>query len=119
MKNEMKLTGVIVAVVMAAAPALARAQDERSFTQLDTTVRLDRGAAVDLSLISGKINVVGGDQPNVRTSCSIERGLLRLIGNSSRVTLSVDDSDGGGRRRHAGLLGEALSDAILPRSACL
>ena len=119
MKNEMKLTGVIVAVVMAAAPALARAQDERSFTQLDTTVRLDRGGAVDLSLISGKINVVGWDQPNVRISASIESGLLRFSGNSSRVTLSVDDSDEGGRRRHHGNVGEARYDVSVPRGARL
>jgi DUF4097 and DUF4098 domain-containing protein YvlB len=120
MKNEMKLTGVIVAVVMAAAPALARAQDERSFTQLDTTVRLDRGGAVDLSLISGRINVVGWDQPNVRISASIESGLLRFSANSSRVTLSVDDSDEGGRRGHHNRnVGEARYEVSVPRGAHL
>jgi len=120
MKNELKITGVIVAVVMAGAPAIARAQDERTFTQLDTTVRLDRGGAVDLSLISGKIRVTGWDQPNVKISASIESGLLRFSGNSSRVTLNVDDSDDGrGRGRHHGNVGEARFDVSVPRGAHL
>jgi DUF4097 and DUF4098 domain-containing protein YvlB len=120
MKNEMKITGAIVAVVMAAAPALARAQDERTFTQLDTTVRLDRGGSVDLSLISGKIRVTGWDQANVKISASIESGLLRFSANSSRVTLGVDDSDNGNRRgRHNGNVGEASYEVSVPRGAHL
>src|SRR5437762_7556646 len=117
MKNELKLTGLIVAVGMAAAPVLARAQDERALTQIDTTVRLDRGGAVDLSLISGKIRVVGWDQPTVKIVASIESGLLRFSANSSRVTLSVDDE---GRRGHGhNNVGEARYDVSVPRGSRL
>ena len=117
MKNEMKLTSLIVTVGMAAAPVLARAQDERAFTQLDTTVRLDRGGAVDLSLISGRIRVTGWDQANVKISASIESGLLRFSANSSRVTLSVDD-EGNGHYRHRNV-GEARFDVSVPRGSHL
>src|SRR5207237_8029533 len=120
MKKEMKLTGLIVAVGMAAAPVLARAQDERGFTRLDTTVRLDRGGAVDLSLISGRIHVTGWDQPNVKISASIDAGLLRFSANSSRVTLSAEDSDEGGRRgRHGNNVGEARYEVSVPRGSHL
>src|SRR6266550_2691422 len=118
MKNELKLTGLIVAVGMAAAPVLARAQDERAVNQIDTTVRLDRGGAVDLSLISGKIRVVGWDQPTVKISASIESGLLRFSANSSRVTLSVDDEGGGHYGKHHNV-GEARYDVNVPRASRL
>src|SRR6266568_6399922 len=120
MKKEMKLTCLIVAVGMAAAPVVARAQDERAFTRLDTTVRLDRGGAVDLSLISGRIHVTGWDQPNVKISASIESGFLRFSANSSRVTLSVEDSDEGSRRgRHRNNVGDARYDVSVPRGVRL
>ena len=118
MKNEMKLAGLIIAVGMVAAPVLARAQGERTFTQLDTTVRLDRGGAVDLSLISGRIRVTGWDQPNVKISASIESGLLRFSANSSRVTLSVDDEGDRHYGRHHNV-GEARYDVSVPRGSRL
>ena len=120
MKNELKLTGLIVAVGLAAAPVMVMAQDERSVSQIDTTVRLDRGGAVDLSLISGKIRVVGWDQPTVKISASIESGLLRFSANSSRVTLSVDDEGDGRYNKHHGRnVGEARYDVSVPRGARL
>ena len=120
MKSELKLTGLIAAIGLAAAPVVVRAQDERSVSQIDTTVRLDRGGAVDLSLISGKIRVVGWDQPTVKISASIESGLLRFSANSSRVTLSVDDEGDGHYNKHHGRnVGEARYDVSVPRGARL
>jgi len=121
MKNEIKLTGFIIAVGLAAAPVVASAQDERTATQIDTTVRLDRGGAVDLSLVSGKIRVTGWDQPTVKISASIESGYLRFSANSSRVTLSVDDEgDGDSRRRHRNRdSGDARYEVSVPRGAKL
>ena len=119
MRIEMKLTALIVAVGMAAAPVIARAQDERTFNQIDTTVRLDRGGSVDLSLISGKIRVVGWDQPNVKISASIESGFLRFSANSSRVTLGVDDESGRGYKHRGHNIGEARYDVSVPRGSRL
>jgi DUF4097 and DUF4098 domain-containing protein YvlB len=126
MKNEMKLSRLIVAaVVVTTLPLAAKAQDEggvqiRGRTQIDTTVRLDRGGAVDLSLISGKIRVTGWDRPDVKVSASIESGLLRFNANSSRVSLSVDDSDNGSRRgRRHNNVGDARYDVSVPRGTRL
>src|SRR5512132_3974861 len=121
MRKETKLIGLFVAaLVVGGTPLSATAQDERGFTQLDTTVRLDRGGAVDLSLISGRIRVTGWDRPDVKVSASIESGLLRFSANSSRVELSVDDSDNDSRRgRRHNNVGEARYDVSVPRGSRL
>ncbi len=126
MKNRIKLSRLVVtAVVALVLPLTARAQDEqgvqiRGLTQIDTTVRLDRGGAVDLSLISGKIRVTGWDRSDVKISASIESGLLRFTANSSRVSLSVDDSDNGSRRgRRHNNVGDARYDVSVPRGSRL
>ncbi len=121
----MKLSRLIVtAIVVTALPLSAKAQDEglriRGLTQIDTTVRLDRGGAVDLSLISGKIRVTGWDRSDVKISATIESGMLRFSANSSRVSLSVDDSDEGGRRGHRhNNVGDARYDVSVPRGSRL
>ena len=94
MKNELKVSCLIAAaLIAAAAPRLAEAQDGakiRGLTSIDTTVKLDRGGAVDLSLISGRIRVTGWDRQDVKISASIESGRLEFDANSSRVSLSVE-----------------------------
>jgi DUF4097 and DUF4098 domain-containing protein YvlB len=126
MRNEMKLQRLIVtAVAVMALPLTAHAQDEqdvqiRGLTRIDTTVRLDRGGAVDLSLISGKIRVTGWDRADVKISASIESGYLRFNANSSRVSLSVEDSDNDGRRgRRHNDVGDARYDVSVPRGSRL
>ncbi|MDP9206030.1 MAG: DUF4097 domain-containing protein [Gemmatimonadota bacterium] len=118
MKNEIKPSCLVVVVALLMAfPLGARAQDYGR-TRIDTTVRLDRGGAVDLSLISGKIRVTGWDRPDVRISASIDRGMLRFDANSSRVTLSVDQSDDNrGHGRHN--VGDARYEVSVPRGSRL
>jgi DUF4097 and DUF4098 domain-containing protein YvlB len=126
MRNEMKLQRLIVtAIAVMALPLTAHAQDEqgvqiRGLNRIDTTVRLDRGGAVDLSLISGKIRVTGWDRADVKISASIESGYLRFNANSSRVSLSVEDSDNDGRRgRRHNDVGDARYDVSVPRGSRL
>jgi DUF4097 and DUF4098 domain-containing protein YvlB len=126
MRNEMKLQRLIVtAIAVMALPLSVKAQDEqdaqiRGLTRIDTTVRLDRGGAVDLSLISGKIRVTGWDRADVKISASIESGYLRFNANSSRVSLSVEDSDNDGRRgRRHNDVGDARYDVSVPRGSRL
>jgi DUF4097 and DUF4098 domain-containing protein YvlB len=126
MRNEMKLQRLIVtAIAVMALPLAAHAQDEqgvqiRGLNRIDTTVRLDRGGAVDLSLISGKIRVTGWDRADVKISASIESGYLRFNANSSRVSLSVEDSDNDGRRgRRHNDVGDARYDVSVPRGSRL
>ncbi|HEX9221272.1 MAG TPA: DUF4097 family beta strand repeat-containing protein [Gemmatimonadaceae bacterium] len=125
--NNMNPSRVLaIAAVVAAFPLSARAQDEsgvqiRGLTRIDTTVRLDRGGAVDLSLISGRIRVTGWDRADVKVSASVESGYLRFSANSSRVTLSVEDNDNYGRRgrgRHNNV-GDARYDVSVPRGSRL
>jgi len=126
MKNEMKLSlAIITAAAAAALPHSAGAQDEsevrtRGLTRIDTTVRLDRGGAVDLSLVSGKIRVTGWDRPDVKVTASIESGRLHFDANSSRVSLSVEDSDNEGRRgRRRNNVGDAQYQVSVPRGSRL
>jgi Putative adhesin len=125
MKNRIILSRlVVIAVVAMALPLSAKAQDEgvqiRGLTRIDTTVRLDRGGAVDLSLISGRIRVTGWDRSDVKVTATIESGMLRFTSNSSRVSLSVDDSDDGGRRGHRhNNVGDARYDVSVPRGSRL
>lgn len=118
MKNEMKPSYfVIAAALLLAMPRPVMAQDYERRTRIDTTVRLDRGGAVDLSLISGRIRVTGWDRQDVKVSASIDRGTLRFDANSSRVTLSVDESDDNGRGHHN--VGDARYDVSVPRGSRL
>jgi DUF4097 and DUF4098 domain-containing protein YvlB len=128
MKNRLKpsLLVVVVAGVAMCLPISARAQDDqglqiRGITRIDTTVRLDRGGAVDLSLISGKIRVTGWDRPEVKVSATIESGRLRFDANSSRVSVSVEDTDNDGRRRnrHNNTVGDAQYVVSVPRGSRL
>jgi DUF4097 and DUF4098 domain-containing protein YvlB len=119
MKNQISFGRLaLFAGVAATIPLSAGAQNYRVRTQVDTTVGLDRGGAVDLSLVSGKIRVTGWDRPDVKISASIESGLLRFDANPSRVSLSVDQSeDDRGRGRHN--VGEARYDVSVPRGSRL
>jgi DUF4097 and DUF4098 domain-containing protein YvlB len=119
MTTKLKIARVTIQVaLLVALPLSARAQDDRPITQIDTTVRLDRGGTVDLSLISGRIRVTGWDRPDVKISASIESGSLEFEANSSRVSLGVEDNDDSrGRRNHN--VGEARYDVSVPRGARL
>lgn len=119
MKKQTKLAALVIAAAVATIPVVAQAQDERQFSQVDTTVRLDRGGSVDLSLISGTIRVTGWDRPDVRISASIEGGYLSFSANSSRVTLSVENTDNRGRRRGGHNIGDARYEVSVPRGARL
>jgi len=115
----MKLTRFVAAAAISAIiPLTSGAQDYSVRTQVDTTVRLDRGGTVDLSLISGKISITGWDRPDVKISASIESGMLRFDANSSRVSLSVEESDDSGRRRRHDV-GDARYDVSVPRGVRL
>jgi len=126
MKNRVNISPLVVAaLVMIGLPLSVEAQDDqgvqiRGLTRIDTTVRLDRGGAVDLSLVSGKIRVTGWDRPDVKISASIESGRLRFDANSSRVSLSVEDSDNQGRKGHRhNDVGDAQYAVSVPRGSRL
>src|SRR5881398_2900708 len=125
MRKQLHVSWLVPAMLGAMLlPMSVRAQDEdqgpriRGLTKIDTTVRLDRGGAVDLSLISGRIRVIGWDRPDVKISASIESGSLEFEANSSRVSLGVEDNDDSRGHRHRNV-GEARYDVSVPRGARL
>lgn len=118
MKNEMKPSLLVSAALLMALPLQAKGQTYLERAQIDTTVRLDRGGSVDLSLISGRIRVTGWDRSDVKVSATIDRGTLRFSATSSRVSLTVDDNDEGRNRRHHNV-GDARYEVSVPRGTRL
>jgi hypothetical protein len=118
MKNEIKPALLVAVALVMALPLRAKAQNYLERAQIDTTVRLDRGGSVDLSLISGRIRVTGWDRQEVKISASIDRGTLRFNATPARVTLTVDDEhEGRNRRRHD--VGDARYEVSVPRGTRL
>ena len=79
--------------------------------QLDTTVRLDLGGTVDLSLVSGKIRVRGWDLPDVNVHASTESGTVRFDATPNRLTLSVEQE----AARNANTSGNTSYEVSVPR----
>lgn len=104
---------IALAMLGLALPLAAEAQGR---TQIDTTVRMEGEGTVDLSLISGSIQVTGWDRPDVRVF-AVAQGdsRLRFDAQSDRVTLTIDSE--GGRHRHRG--GEARYEVSVPRGTKL
>ena len=118
MKNEIKPALLVAAALVMALPVRAKAQNYLERAQIDTTVRLDRGGSVDLSLISGRIRVTGWDRSDVKVSATIDRGTLRFSATPARVSLTVDDDNEGRNRRHHNV-GEARYEVSVPRGTRL
>jgi DUF4097 and DUF4098 domain-containing protein YvlB len=85
------LTGL---AFVACVTATAKAQRYYGET-LDTTVMLDRQATVDLSLMSGRIEVTGGGGSSAHVRATTTRGDIRFDAGPGRIRLSVDPSGRG------------------------
>jgi hypothetical protein len=86
------MLSTLALVAWVAAPARA----QRTFSEtLDTTVTLDRGATVDLSLMSGTIEVVGGAGSQAHVRATSDRGDIEFDAEPDRIRMSVDPSRGG------------------------
>jgi DUF4097 and DUF4098 domain-containing protein YvlB len=87
---------VVLSSLALVACVTATAQAQRDYGEsLDTTVTLDRQATVDLSLMSGRIDVVGGSGSQARVRATSNSGDIRFDATGGRLRLSVDP----GRRR--------------------
>src|SRR6478752_501775 len=72
------------------------AQAQRNYGEaLDTVVTLDRQATIDLSLMSGSVDIVGGSGTQARIRASSDRGDIQFDAGPGRLQLSVDPSHGG------------------------
>ncbi len=106
--TKMNWKRAVLAASLSALPAVAAAQDYGvRRAQVDTVVALEKEGTVDLSIVSGKIRVVGWDRQDVKISARIDRGFVRLDAGMSRVRLTVE----GDRGRP----GEAIFEVSVPR----
>jgi DUF4097 and DUF4098 domain-containing protein YvlB len=80
-------------------PAAARAQ--RELTRIDSTFSFNKGAWVDLSLISGEIIVTAWTRPEAKVYASIERGWIDASLSANRVTLETHSDRDRGRSGNA------------------
>lgn len=97
-----------------AAPTLASAQIERQ--RIDTIVPLNANGTVDLSLISGTIEVSAWSRDQVKIEATTQHGNLRFTASRSRVGLSVDHEDQRGRYRSSG---KTIYKVVVPRGTRL
>lgn len=97
-----------------AAPTLASAQTERQ--RIDTIVPLNANGTVDLSLISGTIDVSAWSRDQVKIEATTQEGTLRLSASRSRVALSVDHEE---RRRRYRSAGKTIYKVVVPRGTRL
>jgi DUF4097 and DUF4098 domain-containing protein YvlB len=80
----------------AVACVTATAQAQRNYGQtLDTTVALDRQATVDVSLMSGRVDVIGTGGSQAHVKATTERGDIEFDAGPGRIRLSVDMRYGG------------------------
>lgn len=84
-------------------------------TSIDTIVPLNSNGTVDLSLISGTIDVSAWSRDQVKIEATTERGSLRFTASRSRVGLSVDHEERRGNYRS----GRTIYKVVVPRGARL
>jgi len=70
--------------------ATGSAQDSGFRDRVDTTVSLDRGGTVSVSIYSGRVNVIGGSGSQVRVRGTVDRGELQVRERSSSVSITVE-----------------------------
>ena len=108
-----------------AAPMIASAQKRPSSssntwtqssgrTSIDTIVPLNSNGTVDLSLISGTIDVSAWSRDEVKIEATTQQGGLRFSASRSRVGLSVDHEG-----RHNPRSGRTIYKVVVPRGARL
>jgi hypothetical protein len=103
----------VLAAALAAPTILSAQTDGR--TRIDTIVPLNSNGTVDLSLISGTIDVSAWSRDQVKIEATTEHGRLRFTASRSRVGLSVDHEERRGRYRS----GRTIYKVVVPRGARL
>jgi DUF4097 and DUF4098 domain-containing protein YvlB len=116
--STLMLAALPALVTLTALPANLLAQrhhyrdtDDEVGSRIDTTVALERGGTVDLSLVSGEIMVTSWDRNEVRVKATSEEGILRFDASPSRVAVGV--------RSNHGDMGDTRYEITIPATARL
>jgi hypothetical protein len=112
-KVKAQIRWAVLAAVLAA-PTIVSAQTDGR-TRIDTIVPLNSNGTVDLSLISGTIDVSAWSRDQVKIEATTQEGRLRFSASRSRVGLSVDHEGRRGTRSS----GRTIYKVVVPRGARL
>lgn len=80
----------LAVAVMLGAAGTARAQNFDSPQRVDTTVSLERGGTLSVSVWSGRVNISAGSGSSVRVRGTVERDAMELRARSSSVSISME-----------------------------
>jgi hypothetical protein len=111
MKAQLRWAALAAAI---AAPTIVSGQTYGR-TSIDTIVPLNARGTVDLSLISGTIEVSAWSRDQVKIEASTQSGRLRFSASRSRVGLSVEHEERGRQRSS----GKTIYKVVVPRGARL
>ncbi len=93
------LKSLLAGVIVCVGADVVGAQDDRYRTRIDTVVSLDNQGTVDISLLSGKVNIVGVSGSRVRVRAVSSGDSVEIDATPSRVRLRVEHGGGDHRNR--------------------
>ena len=100
-RGQMKTLWMFCSAVVVASAFVptgkAAAQDDRYREKFDTTVAMDRGGTVSISVYSGRVNVLGVSGSQVRVKGWVDRGDFKFDSHAGSVRMDIEP-DG----RHGG-----------------
>lgn len=97
MRKAIAMHSALAAAILMGAASTARAQSFESPQRVDTTVSLERGGTLSVSVWSGRVNVSAGSGSSVHVRGTVERDAMQLRARSSGVSISMESE-----RRHGG-----------------
>lgn len=90
MKTLLMFCGAVAVMSAAGGIDKAAAQDDRYRERIDTTVTMDRGGSLNLSVYSGHVNVTGVPGSQMRVKGVVDRGEMRFDAHSGSVRMQVE-----------------------------
>jgi DUF4097 and DUF4098 domain-containing protein YvlB len=90
MKTLLTFCGAVAVMSAASGIDNASAQDDRYRERIDTTVTMDRGGSLNVSVYAGRVNVVGVSGSQARVKGYVDRGEMRFDAHSGSVRIQVE-----------------------------
>jgi len=97
-RNRMIGRAAVIAIGVLASAGAVQAQDYGASQRIDTTLTIDRGGTLSVSVYAGRVNVVGSSGSQVRVRGTVERGEMQLRARPSSVSINTDSEGPHGGR---------------------